>query len=352
MQRKVRLKDVAEKAGVAVNTASTILNRRPNSWASKATEERVFKAAKELGYRPSKTARALQSGRYEAIGFMVQDLTNPFYTTLADELESNVEEKNLTLLIENCRSSVVREKRIFDDLADMEVDGAVLYLSSTDSYRAELAARFGKGIPLVALANGIPEIPFPIDAVLSDFSNGLKDGISRLHELGHRRFAFLSAIAEGTSDGSRPKIVQELLASAEIPTDKVEIISCGPSITSAYETFTKFLKTVDPDRRPTALVGMNDLSAIGAMRAALDAGLSIPSELSIIGVDDIPLSSYLPISLSTVRQRYRKITAAATELLLTRIESADKDALEGPKQVVLPTFFVERESIGPAPKGE
>ena len=90
MKRKVRLKDVAERAGVAVNTASTILNRRPNSWASKETEERVFNAAKELGYRPSKTARALQSGRYNSIGFLIQDLTNPFYATLADALETAV----------------------------------------------------------------------------------------------------------------------------------------------------------------------------------------------------------------------------------------------------------------------
>ena len=75
MQRKVRLKDVAERAGVAVNTASTILNRRPNSWASKETEARVFKAAKELGYRPSKTARALQSGRYNTIGLLIQEQT-------------------------------------------------------------------------------------------------------------------------------------------------------------------------------------------------------------------------------------------------------------------------------------
>ena len=119
MKRKVRLKDVAERAGVAVNTASTILNRRPNSWASKETEERVFNAAKELGYRPSKTARALQSGRYNSIGFLIQDLTNPFYATLADELEAAVEEHGYDLLIENCRSSIVREKHVFADLADL-----------------------------------------------------------------------------------------------------------------------------------------------------------------------------------------------------------------------------------------
>lgn len=347
MQRKIRLKDVAEKAGVAVNTASTILNRRPNSWASKATEERVFKAAKELGYRPSKTARALQSGRYETIGFVVQDLTNPFYTTLADELESNAEEKNMTLLIENCRSSIVREKRILNNLPDLEVDGAVLYLSNNESYREELASRYGIGIPLVALANGIPRTPYPIDSVLSDFTKGLQAAICRLHELGHRRFIFLSPIAEGMSDDSRSKIVQQLLTESKIPADHIKVINCGPSINSAYEVFAKYLKETGEEERATALIGMNDLSAMGAMRATLDTGLSIPNDLSVVGIDDIPLSTYFPISLSSVRQRYRKITEAATELLLSRIEADSDKQPDGPRQVILPTVFIERESIGP-----
>src|SRR5690606_19764062 len=110
--RKVRLKDVAERAGVAVNTASTILNQRPNAWASKETEARVFEAAKELGYRPSRTARALQSGRYNSICLFIPDLTNPFSATLADELAVAVEERCYSLLVENCRTSLVRDTRL------------------------------------------------------------------------------------------------------------------------------------------------------------------------------------------------------------------------------------------------
>jgi LacI family transcriptional regulator len=346
MQRKIRLKDVAEKAGVAINTASTILNRRPNSWASKATEERVFAAAKELGYRPSRTARALQSGRYETIGFLVQDLANPFYTTLADELESSVEEKNFNLLIENCRSSVVREKRVFEGLNDLEVDGAVLWLSDNNAYREELAKRFQTSMPLVALGNGVPDSTMPVDAIFSDFSDGLGEAIRSLHGLGHRRFIFLSAIAEGTSDGSRRLLVEELLADAKIPHENVEFLNCGPAIDSAYETFAHYLKKA-PAGRPTALIGMNDLSALGAMRAALDAGLSIPGDLSVVGVDDIPFASYSPIALSSVRQRYRKISQMATELILSRLDEKN-DASQGPRQIVFPTHFVPRESIGQA----
>jgi DNA-binding LacI/PurR family transcriptional regulator len=346
MVKRIRLKDVAERAGVAVNTASTILNRRPNSWASKETEARVFQAARELGYRPSKTARALRSGRYHTIGLLIQDLTNPFFSTLADELESAVEESGYDLLVENCRSSLVREKHLFSDLDDLEVDGSVLWLSDNEVFRPELAALAESRRAVVALGNGIPERPIPVDAVLSDFTQGLSDAVDALCGLGHKRFAFLSALAEGQADGKRPRLFQEMLAARGIPAASIDILRTGHTVESACETFAGFLRK-RPERRPTALLAMNDLAAIGAMRAAIEAGMSVPGDLSIVGVDDVPLCSYLPISLSSIRQRFKMITGAAARLLISRIELPDGEHLP-PRQEVFPTIYTPRESVGPA----
>lgn len=346
MNKRIRLKDVAERAGVAVNTASTILNRRPNSWASKETEARVFQAARELGYRPSKTARALRSGRYHTIGLLIQDLTNPFFSTLADELEAAVEERGYDLLVENCRSSLVREKHLFADLQDLEVDGSVLWLSDNEIFRPELAAMADAKRPVVVLGNGIPEKPIPVDAVLSDFTQGLADAVDALSQLGHKRFAFVSALAEGQADGKRPRLFQEMLAARGIPAGNIDILRTGHTVESACETFAAFLKK-RPDKRPTALFAMNDLAAIGAMRAAIEAGLTIPGDLSIVGVDDVPLCSYLPISLTSIRQRYKMITRTAAELLISRIESSEAAGLP-PRQEVFATVYTPRESVGPA----
>jgi LacI family transcriptional regulator len=93
---------------------------------------------------------------------------------------------------------------------------------------------------------------------------------------------------------------------------------------------------------------MNDLAAIGSMRAAHEAGLSVPGDLSVVGVDDVPLCAYLPLTLSSIRQRYRMITQNAAELLLARIGN-DPSLPTEPQQVVVPTLFVPRESIGRAP---
>lgn len=346
IQRKIRLKDVAELAGVAVNTASTILNRRPNSWASKETEARVFKAANELGYRPSKTARALQSGRYHSIGLLIQDLTNPFFSTLADELEAAVEERGYDLIVENCRSSLVRERHLFNDLTDLEVDGMVVWLSDNSAFEDELASAFKGPLPFVALGCGSSSLPIPVDSVVSNFTEGLQQAVDATFELGHRRYAFLSALAEGQADGSRPDLLTRMLAEKGVPRSSIQILRSSHSIDSACETVTSFLKSCG-DERPTALFAINDLSAIGAMRAAIECGLHVPKDLSIVGVDDVPMASYLPVTLSSIRQRYRKITRAAADLLIARIEGTVEDPTV-PTQVIFPTHFVARESVGPA----
>ncbi len=348
MVRKSRLKDVAARAGVAINTASTILNQRVNSWASKETEARVFQAAKELNYRPSKTARALRSGRFHTIGFLIQDFSNPFFSTLADELETVVEARGYDLIVENCRSSSVREKHLFATINELEVDGVATWLSDNEIFRDKLAEQFANGRPMVALGNGIPEIPIPVDAVLSDFTQGLSDTVEALCSLGHRRFAFLSALAVGQADGSRPHLFQQMLVERGINPENIHTLRTGHTVESAFNTFGRFLQE-RKDNRPTALVAMNDISAIGVMRAAKEAGLSIPGDLSIVGVDDVPLCAYLPISLSSIRQRYRMITQAAAELLISRIEGGSDPELAQPRQVVYPTLFTRRESVGPAP---
>lgn len=349
MQKKIRLKDVAERAGVAVNTASTILNRRPNSWASKETEERVFKAAKELNYRPSKAARALRSGSYQTLGILVQDLTNPFYAYLTETFAEVAAEYHYDLLIQSCRSSVEREERLLDELKEIGVDGSILCLSDNEKYRDELVRHSQTAHPVVALGSGIPNLPLPVDSILSDFSIGMEDATRKLRDLGHKRFVFLNAISEGVNDGDRTTLVQDFLSGSELSDKNVTVLDCGPSIESAHQVFSEFL-ALKPVPRPTALIAMNDLSAFGAIRAAVEAGLQVPQDLSVVGVDDVPFSSFSHVTLSSVRQRYRKICRTAIEMLISRFEKDSSETLPGPRQVVFPTQFVARESIAQAPQ--
>lgn len=341
---KIRLKDVAERAGVAVNTASTILNRRSNSWASKATEARVFKAAEDLGYRPNRAALALRMGRSNAIGLLIPDLHNPFYTAFADLLEMEAERAGCDLVIESWRTSLEREQHCLSEIVERQVDGVAAFLSDNETHRAFLAGQFDKGRPFVALSvTGGPALP--VDSVLTDFSTGLHEAVDALCALGHRSFVFVCALSEGQGDGNRPALFRQMLSEKGISENGFEFVRSGPEIEDARSSCAEFFQHRQ-DRLPTALIALNDLSAIGAMRAAADRGLVVPRDLSVVGVDNIPLAQFLPVSLSTIAQPIREMAQRTSVLLLDRIANGRQKSHR--EQAVFSTRFIPRESIGPA----
>jgi LacI family transcriptional regulator len=138
-----------------------------------------------------------------------------------------------------------------------------------------------------------------------------------------------------------------LLAKAGVPRTSVHLLQTGHRLDQAYQTFRDFLEK-NQENLPTAVVAMNDIAALACMRAAVESGLSVPGDLSIVGVDDIPLCEYLPITLSSIRQRYKKITQAAADLLIQRIENPDSADVMLPRQVIFPTIYTPRESVGSA----
>src|SRR5262245_49348727 len=222
---KVRLKDVAARAGVAINTASTILNRRPNSWASNATEQRVFVAAEELGYKPNRAAVALRSGRFNSIALLLPDLYNPFYCMFADLLEREAEKRMYDTLIESWRMDLARERHCLGDIMDREVDGVAALLSDHASHQEFLADQFKRRRPFVALSQ-TGGAALPVDSVLADFTNGLREAVSRLFELGHRRFGFICALASGQPDQQRQQLFREMISARGLGAEACQFVRC------------------------------------------------------------------------------------------------------------------------------
>jgi LacI family transcriptional regulator len=341
---KVRLKDVAARAGVAINTASTILNRRPNSWASKETERRVFVAAEELGYKPNRAAVALRSGKFNSIALLLPDLHNPSYCVFADLLEREAEKRLYDTLIESWRMDLQRERHCLGDIVDREVDGVAALLSDHASHHEFLADQFKRGRPFVCLSQ-TGGAPLPVDSVLADFTDGLKDAIHALFEHGHRRFGFICALAAGQSDLQRQQFLRQMISSRGLGSDGYQFVRCDHTSPGAYQAAIQLLK--DNPKRPTAIIAMNDLAAIATMRAAAELGIPIPKELSLVGVDDIPMASYLPVSLTSIAQPMLQMAEKTCALLFDRIQNPQKAHIE---QAVFPTAFVPRESIGRAPQ--
>ena len=180
-----------------------------------------------------------------------------------------------------------------------------------------------------------------VDLVMPNFEVGIREAVRSLHGLGHRKFVFLAARSQGQRVGKRPALFEAIVG--EYDGARVDVRNCGPSIEEAYSEALQFL---GGEECPTAVVALNDLTAIGVLRAAKESGLNVPGDLSVVGIDGIPLSEQLWISLSSIVQPHEAMARQAAEFLLSR--TSDRSAV-GPQRAEFPTHFVERESSGPAP---
>lgn len=337
--KRARLQDVAKKAGVAVNTASAILNSRAYCWASKATQKRVFEAAEELGYRANKAAVGIRLGKFHNIGIVLPDLENPHYMASANRMEKEVRNRGYDLIIEHSRMDVGREAHCLTNIFDRQVDGVIWFAIDASAHLPLISQLWKRGLPLVILTAN-PSCPLPADSITVDFDNGIREAMKHLASLGHRKVGFVSSLAEGQRDGGRLDIFASLAKSEGLVFRKEWMVSCNHEIANVREAFEGAMHRWKKNR-PTAMICLNDMAAIAVIRAATRSGLRVPENLSVIGVDDIPLAAFLSPALTSIRQPTEQIAHAAVQQIFSRIETWDSPA---PVHCVFSSSLIVRES--------
>ena len=341
--RRPRLVDVAKAAGVATNTASMILNQRPNCWASEATKKKVKEAADRIGYRPSRIALAVQRGRYNTIGLIITDLNNPFFSHFAYQLELAAESRGCDLIIEHSRFDLNRENRCLDNLLDRQVDGIIAHLVDPHAQRRILEEKIKYGVPFVVLGPH-NKASLPVDSIATDFEDGLKQALLHLKELGHSRVGFIRTLAQNQVD-TRQDSFFTVATRLGFAARDLSFEDSDESLARAKDAFNRLIK--NPERRPTAVIGLNDLCGIASLRGAWEAGMRVPQDISVIGFDNILLSDYTCPSLTTIAQPISEICLQSVEMLLGRILGKNKGA---PASKTLCSKLIIGESTGHAPQ--
>ena len=195
-------------------------------------------------------------------------------------------------------------------------------------------------LPVVEISDH--NVDYDVDSVRSDYLAATKEVMSYLLSLQHRRIGVIFGVTSPVLAEDRLQLYKESLQAGGLPVDQELIARCGPTIEDGYQAALQLLKLPE---RPTALTAINDLLAIGALRAATDLGLHIPTNLSLVGFDGIHLSEYLVPRLTTVKKDSIGVGREAVKQLLVRISGPDL-----PRQKVsVPPHLVIRESTGPAP---
>jgi DNA-binding LacI/PurR family transcriptional regulator len=326
----VTIADIAASAGVSVPTVSKVLNGRPG--VSQATRVRVEALIEQFGYAKSPVKGS------DAVELVFPDLSG----VRAVEVIRGVQQ-----VARRYRCAVVISEAGGTDggvgvLADVvgRRPRAVVAVSRLSGPQRELLT--GHRIAFVVL-DPVEELPDEVPFVgATDFRGG-QAATGHLVGLGHRRIALLAG-PDGLPDQARLAGYHSVLHAAGVPADPGLVVPAGPTREDGYAAAAALLAGRD---RPTAIIASSDLQAMGVYRAARQAGLTIPKDLSVIGVDDLPTAAWVDPPLTTVHRPLADMAATATELALTL--ATDTPPAPAQTSVEIATALTTRESTTPPP---
>jgi len=331
------IKDIARKAGVSVATVSFVLNNNPGVTEDK--RKRVLDAVKELNYVPNAVARGLRVQRTETIGFVVSDITNPFYPDLVKACERKAQKEGYTITVQNTDDRADRTQQALRQLREGKVDGIIL-TSALEQDRAFLSEMIEQGHPIVMAGRRIEGVP--IDSVVADNGNGAHMATRHLQRLGHVNIAFMPGITGSSITRERMNGYIQAMSEAGLPVDPDWLVSGAARYAESYEA-AKRLLALPGRKRPTAIINLTDIGALGVLDAAKDMQVSVPNELAVVGFDDLFMSGMRSIQLTTVRVPTQQMGEIATELLLDKIK---KRTTGEPREIVLPVELIVRSTCG------
>ncbi len=319
--------DVARLAGVSPAVVSFVINNGPRP-VSEETRQRVLAAIKELGYRPNTIARSLRLRRSNTIGMIVFDISNVYYSEVAKGVQDLADSYGYTVILANTHGSADAQTACVENLVSRQVEGIIFITLPVVARELEMLETFSI-IPVYIDPEGDleEEIISRIRYISVDSEGGGYHVGRYLLEKGHRNLACITGkrlLAQNTDWRWRRQVgFERALNEADIVST---VIYTGEHSEDGYQAAYDLLKSAN---RPTAIFTGNDLLAIGVMRAALDLGLKIPSDLAVCGFDDIDMARYTFPRLTTVRIEKYKLGQQAFKMLLASQPQSTPDSQPG-----------------------
>jgi DNA-binding LacI/PurR family transcriptional regulator len=337
------IKDVAREAGTSIATVSYVINNK-TSEVSEATRQQVLAAIERIGYRPNVNGRNLQASRTMLIGYGWHDLPhgqmNPILDQFIYTLAQTAEAAGYHLL--TFTQNPDNWETVYRDLIQTRrVDGFVLSNTRRDDPRVRYL--MDCGFPFVSFGQANPDWDFPY--VDTDGASGVAEAVRHLIALGHRQIAMVAWPEGSLSGDARLHGYLTAMAEADLPVPPV-YIQRGIQDEQTGRDALHVWQNLPTAQRPTAVIAVTDLIAIGVMTAAKALGLTVGRDLALIGHDDVPLVQYFEPALTTIRQPLADISTAVLNMLHPLMAGS---APEPRHQLIAPRLIV-RQSCGGQPR--
>ncbi|MFF9377852.1 LacI family DNA-binding transcriptional regulator [Streptomyces griseoluteus] len=325
------IKDVAAAAGVSVATVSRVLNAHPS--VSAEARSRVLAAVAELGYRPNAVARSLRTDQTHALGLIISDVLNPYFTELARSVEEEARALGYSVIIGNADERPDLQDHHIRTLLDRRIDGLLVSPADGASPLLQDAAR--GGTPMVFVDRWVPDLDVPV--VRSDGRAAVRELVAHLYALGHRRLAIIAGPGSTTTGSERVEAFREAMADHGLDLPDAYTGQGDFQAASGRRVTEGFLDLPEP---PEAVFAADNLMALGALDAIRARGLRVPEDIALAAFDDIPWFVHTDPPVTAIAQPTGELGRAAVRALVARIEERE------PESAAFPARLVVRRSCG------
>jgi DNA-binding LacI/PurR family transcriptional regulator len=314
-----RLRDVAERAGVSVKTASNVLNNHPHVKAS--TRARVQAAMAELHYRPNLSARSLKHGRAGFLALAVPAMDSPYFAELAARITEEAAKLGFIVLLDVTGGDADAERVVLEGMRSHVIDGVIF---SPLALSADEIGGRGDQLPMVLL--GERPVPTGFDHIAVDSVAAARAATEHLVAQGRRRIAAIGRETVRGTASERLRGYRQALRAAGLPYERTLVIDV-PHFERA-DGYAAMQHLLGLDEPPDAVFCFNDLMAIGALRACVDAAVRVPDQIAVVGFDDIAETRYSNPTITTISPDLTGLANQALDLLLRRIAGDTSPARE------------------------
>jgi len=331
----IRQSDIAKQLNVSRVTVSKALRNHPD--ISSEMKKKVINAARKLGYIPNLIATQLNSRRTNTIGIVIPDLENSFFSYIVDSVIDYATENDYRVILTVSREKESVEKRNIENLIGMRVDG-MLVCNSQETRDTEIYSQIKKmKIPLVFFDRVVVGSGF--SSVVFDDRNGAINSLEKVFAAGFTRIAHFAGYSGVNIGKDRLEGYQEALRKHRIPVKREWIIEGGYELKDGQNSFLKLLTLKD---LPEIVFAVNDRVALGAYKAAKEAGLSIPEDIGIFGYGFSEITDFFDPQLTVINQDPRKMGQLAAKVLIDEIAGVHGS---NPVKITIEEEFLWKESL-------
>jgi DNA-binding LacI/PurR family transcriptional regulator len=328
------IQDVAREANVSTATVSRVLNRSPK--VKRSTADHVEQVIRDLNYVPNTSARQLRIGRSKLFGLIISDINNPFFPELIAHFEDNARKHGIDVIFSHTNYQQERLEHCLQRMIERNVDAVAILTSENCHGGFEAAAK--RRLPFVLMNQDGRDTSF--SNIYTNYDIGVREAIDHLYALGHRKIGFISGPRDFDSVRTRHQAFLNIVQERGLHVRTEWIVEGDMHVEGGYAAMKQMLSA---EEKPTAVLSSNDIMALGALQAAHEAGVNVPGQMSIIGIDNLPLCEVVTPKLTSVNIPRKEVARVAFAMLFHATNPADAANIETP---TIDTHLVQRQSTG------